>query len=227
MAKRRTKTPQDGLIVRDPSKNPAPAPAPAPEPQPKPQPKPEPKPEPKPAPQPDPEPEIDPIEEPTPEPQPDEPAEKEFNDPEPEAPDASGTDSFEELSARIKAAEAPKEKKIIPDDPLVTRTRRKKRKGQSDPDSFRIEGYILMLVTDTVFPFTFAFINNMLDKRHKIEAHRLSLDDKDFAKLEPLADQAADYMNVNLNPIAGFLLVSTFMYGNNLMNVRMQMTAKE
>ena len=84
-----------------------------------------------------------------------------------------------------------------------------------------------MLVADTVFPFAFAGINNLLDKRHKIQAHKLALNDKDFAKLEPLADQAADYMAINLNPIAGFLLISTFMYGNNLLTLRMQIEAGE
>ena len=61
----------------------------------------------------------------------------------------------------------------------------------------------------------------MLDKRIKISAVDLQLDDKQMAKLEPLADQAADYMAINLNPIAGFFLMSSFMYGNNLLTLRM------
>jgi hypothetical protein len=38
-----------------------------------------------------------------------------------------------------------------------------------------------------------------------------------------LANQAADYMAVNLNPIAGFFIVAAFMYGNNLISLRVQM----
>ena len=80
------------------------------------------------------------------------------------------------------------------------------------------------MIVDTVFPFALSGINNLLDKRIKIQPQQLSLNDKDFEKLEPLADQAADYMNINLNPIAGFMPMAVFIYGNNLLNVRMQIT---
>jgi hypothetical protein len=130
-------------------------------------------------------------------------------------------DQFNELLGKIEGAEAPPKTKRERK-PVIEKTTRKKKKGESSPDSFRVEGYILMLVVDTVFPFAFSTINNMLDKRIKIQSYDLALNDKDFKKLEPLADQAADYMAVNLNPIAGFFLVATFMYGNNVINLRMQ-----
>ena len=132
----------------------------------------------------------------------------------------SSDEDFEALQQRIAAASAPEPQKKTRR-PGVEKTTRKKKKGQSDPDSFRIEGYILLLITDTVFPFAFAALNNMLDKRIKISAVDLQLDEKQMSKLEPLADQAADYMAINLNPIAGFFLMSTFMYGNNLLTLRM------
>jgi len=138
---------------------------------------------------------------------------------------ASSTDEpkseFDELQEKIEGAEIPKEK-ISEGKPLFEQTKRKIKKGGSSPDSFRIEGYVLLLVTDTIFPFTLAFLNNLLDKKTKVKATDLQLNETDFKKLEPLADQAADYMSVNLNPIAGFLLVSTFMYSNNLLATRMQ-----
>lgn len=132
----------------------------------------------------------------------------------------STDEDFEALQQRIASASAPEPQKKTRR-PGVEKTTRKKKKGQSDPDSFRIEGYILLLMTDTVFPFAFAALNNMLDKRIKISAVDLQLDEKQMSKLEPLADQAADYMAINLNPIAGFFLMSTFMYGNNLLTLRM------
>lgn len=138
---------------------------------------------------------------------------------------AEPANEFDELLGKIGGASAP-EAKVKKDKPLIEGTRHKKKKGESSPDSFRIEGYVLLLITDTVFPFTFAFLNNMLDKKMKVTASDLQLSEKDFAKLEPLADQAADYMSISLNPIAGFLLISTFMYGNNLIAVRMQLTAE-
>lgn len=128
---------------------------------------------------------------------------------------------FDELQEKIEGAEIPKEK-MSEGKPLFEQTKRKIKKGGSSPDSFRVEGYVLLLVTDTVFPFTLAFLNNLLDKKVKVKATDLQLNETDFKKLEPLADQAADYMSVNLNPIAGFLLVSTFMYSNNLLATRIQ-----
>lgn len=156
---------------------------------------------------------------------PEQPEQGEPEDPE-AAPEQTETETpstdedFEALQQRIASASAPEPQKKTRR-PGVEKTTRKKKKGQSDPDSFRIEGYILLLITDTVFPFAFAALNNMLDKRIKISAVDLQLDEKQMSKLEPLADQAADYMAINLNPIAGFFLMSTFMYGNNLLTLRM------
>jgi hypothetical protein len=130
-------------------------------------------------------------------------------------------DQFDELLGKISGAEAgqPKEKVVKP---IITKEKRKRKKGESSAESFRIEGYILLLATDTLFPTLLAWVNNMVDKKHrKLMASDLQLSQKDFDKLEPLADQAADYMSVNLNPIAGFFLVSAFMYTNNMIVIKM------
>ena len=135
--------------------------------------------------------------------------------------DEPETDQFDELLGKISGAEAgtPKEKVVKP---IITKEKRKRKKGESSADSFRIEGYILLLATDTLFPTLLAWVNNMVDKKHKkLMASDLQLSQKDFDKLEPLADQAADYMSVNLNPIAGFFLVSAFMYTNNMIVIKM------
>jgi hypothetical protein len=134
---------------------------------------------------------------------------------------SSETDEFDVLLGKISGAEAgtPKEKVVKP---IITKEKRKRKKGESSADSFRIEGYILLLATDTLFPTLLAWVNNFVDKKHKkLMASDLQLSQKDFDKLEPLADQAADYMSVNLNPIAGFFLVSAFMYTNNMIVVKM------
>jgi hypothetical protein len=141
--------------------------------------------------------------------------------PEPEV--KTGTDDFDELLGKVKGASAgqPKEKS---NQPLITKEKRKRKRGESSPDSFRIEGYILLLATDTVFPTLLAFINNLIDKKHKkISADELRLAEKDFNKLEPLADQAADYMTIHLNPVAGFFLISAFMYTNNIIAIKMEL----
>lgn len=128
--------------------------------------------------------------------------------------------AFDELLGKIENADIPHSKEKV-EKPLIEKTKRKRKKGESSPDSFRIEGYVLLLVTDTIFPFGLAFLNNILDKKIKVDATDLQLNEKDFNKLEPIADQAADFMAVNLNPIAGFFLVATFMYSNNLIALRM------
>ena len=140
----------------------------------------------------------------------------------PETEQTKGTtDEFDELLGKINGAEAgtTKEKVVKP---IITKEKRKRKRGESSADSFRIEGYILLLATDTLFPTLLAWVNNMVDKKHKkLMASDLQLAQKDFDKLEPLADQAADYMSVNLNPIAGFFLVSAFMYTNNMIVIKM------
>ena len=144
-------------------------------------------------------------------------------EPEPETETATETtkkSEFDELQEKIAGA-TPPEPQQARQRPPVEKTTRRKKKGESSPDSTRIEGYILVLVTDTVFPFGFAAINNMLDKRIKINASDLVLSEKQAKELEYLADQAADYMQVNINPIAGFFIAASFMYGNNLMTIRM------
>jgi hypothetical protein len=142
-------------------------------------------------------------------------------EPQPE-PEVKTGDDFDELLGKVSGASAGQPKDKGPQ-PLITKEKRKRKKGESSPDSFRIEGYILLLATDTAFPTILAFINNMVDKKHrKITADELRLAEKDFNKLEPLADQAADYMTVHLNPIAGFFIIATFMYANNIIAVKME-----
>ena len=63
----------------------------------------------------------------------------------------------------------------------------------------------------------------MIDKKHKqIEPTELQLDQKSFDKLEPLADQAADYLSFNINPVAGFFIASSLMYANNMIAIKMK-----
>jgi hypothetical protein len=142
--------------------------------------------------------------------------------PEEEVPaEQAGTDSFDEMMNKIQGAAVPPkaEKK---EKPFAERKTRKSKKGASDPEATRIEGFILLIAVDTLFPFSLAFLNNMLDKKGKrVEPKDLQLDQKSFDKLEPLADQAADYLSFNINPVAGFFIASSLMYANNLIQIKM------
>jgi len=135
-------------------------------------------------------------------------------------------DTFDELLGKVKSAEIPTDTKRR-EKPLFESTRQKAKRGKTSPDSMQIEGYVLLLAMDTVFPTAFSFLNNMLDKKLKVQAHQLSLKPEQWKALEPLADQAAAYLAINLNPIAGFMLISTFMYGNNLIGVRMELSTEK
>lgn len=129
---------------------------------------------------------------------------------------------FDELLGKIKGAEAPSPKTPKGEAPIFEKKKRKSKKGESDPNSFRMQGYLLLLATDTIFPAALSFANNMLDKKHKISVAELKLNDRDFASLEPIADQAADYMSININPIAGFFIMASFLYANNIIILKMQ-----
>jgi hypothetical protein len=139
---------------------------------------------------------------------------------EPKVP-SEDKDDMADLIGKIEGAKAPlkAEKK---EKPFVERKTRKSKKGVSDPEATRIEGFILLIAVDTLFPFTLAFLNNLLDKKGKrITPQDLQLDQKSFDKLEPLADQAADYLSFNINPVAGFFIASSLMYANNLIQIKM------
>jgi len=141
-----------------------------------------------------------------------------------EAAANGSTDDFDEILGKISGAEPgqPKEKQKKD---LITREKRARKKGATSAESFHIEGYILLLATDTLFPTVLAIVNNMIDRKHdKLKTDDLRLSQQDFDKLEPLADQAAAFMSVQLNPVAGFFIVSAFMYANNMIAVKMQLS---
>ena len=136
------------------------------------------------------------------------------------------SDDIDVIKKKIKEAEGKTEPEKGVKNPLLSREKTKRKRKTAKPEEFHIEGYVLLMVSDTVFPFAFSFINNMLDSRVKISSSALQLNEKDFSKLEPLADQAAEFLTVHINPVVGFAIVSTFMYSNNLMIARMSAEAK-
>jgi hypothetical protein len=139
----------------------------------------------------------------------------------PETPQAGTPDSFDELFEKIKTAEGKTGTGSVKA-PLVSKEAKKRKRNASSPDSFYIEGYILLMAVDTIFPFTFAWLNNIMSKQVKVSPTQLVLTEKDFTKLEPLANQAAEYLTFHINPVLGFALVSSFMYGNKLLIARME-----
>jgi hypothetical protein len=204
---------QDGLLIKEKPEAPKPE---APEPE---------APEPE-APEPEaPEPEAPEPEAPGPEAPGPEAPEPEKGEPEKGEPEKVKLDELKDLFKKIEQAEGKTETTGGAKPPLFSTERKKRKRGESSPDNFRIEGYILLMVIDTVFPFSLSWLNNMFDKRVKIPATRLMLTEKQFKELEPLADQAADYLAIHVNPVVGFLLVSSFLYSNNLIQARIEIAS--
>lgn len=102
--------------------------------------------------------------------------------------------------------------------PLIEKTRKKKTKRESSPDSFRIEGFILLIAVDVIFPTAIKFLNDKILKKQGVPLDNLRMTDEQMKKIEPLANQAADYMQVHINPITGFFIASGFVYTNNYVN---------
>jgi hypothetical protein len=196
------------------------------------EPKGEPKEEPKGEPKEEPkgEPWEEPQEEPKGEPK-EEPKEKPKEKPKEEPKDDISFGSINEFEAanemdeKIKSSTYTQENKKGATKPLLERKQKKISKTQSDPNSFRVGGYMLLLVTDTAFPFLFSYIHNMFEKRFSMQFDELQLEEKQMDELTMLANQAADYLSININPVAGFIIMSAFMYGQNFFILRSQKVA--
>ena len=141
-------------------------------------------------------------------------------------PDPDEIDGFEKLTEEIENAQEIKEKEEGAIKPPIKRTRAKKKRGESDPDYFRIEGYILLVACDVVFPGIMVLLNNKILKRQKIDIEQLQLDEKEGKKLEPLANQCADYLMIHMNPIWGFTITAGILYGNHYIKLTTRMNNK-
>jgi superfamily II DNA/RNA helicase len=127
--------------------------------------------------------------------------------------------AYQEMKDKIKAADGTQEKGGLKS-PLTVEKTTKPRAKRTGAGKFHLEGYILLLAIDTIFPLTLSFAHNLFVKQGKIKATDLQLGEKDMTKLEPLADQAAKHLTINMSPVTGFLIASSFMYANNLIALK-------
>ena len=75
-----------------------------------------------------------------------------------------------------------------------------------------ITGYVLLLVTDAVFPALIAFALGRWGGRDDVRASQLRLDEKDKAALQPIADEAARRLVTAVDPLLLYAVVSGAMY---------------
>lgn len=191
---------------------------------------------PEPVPEPITEPDPEPVTEPEPEPTPDknpEPVEEPKVEPETETEEVPEVnDHFKMMQDKIKEFEKsnPVSKDVNYEEggtPLFEtkepgdKTKRKPSRKRSKKNESEIEGYILLTVMDMLIPSGFILVNNMFTKK-KIKFGSLSLSEKQFQKLEPLADRAAESLQINSNPLTTFFIVGTVMYAGNFMALKQQ-----
>jgi len=222
------KDPKNGLLIKEkPKTKPEPKPKPEPEPEPKPEPKPKPEPEPEPEPDPEPTPEPEPEPKPEPEPEP-EPKPKPTPEPEPEPKDkkkglyinrekgGNTPDSIEDLRNQIKDLDVETVQSKVPKKPIVERKKTQRRgRKKNQPDSFQVEGYVILMVIDTLIPSILVAGNNMFNKKFKLKTTDLQFSPEQWKQVEPIADQAAEFLTININPVAGLFIVSGIFYGSN------------
>lgn len=75
-----------------------------------------------------------------------------------------------------------------------------------------VTGYILLLVLDVAIPNLLAFL---IFRKKKIDITKIQLTPKQLRELEPIADQAAKYLNLQINPLLVLIASMGAMYMNN------------
>ncbi len=68
-----------------------------------------------------------------------------------------------------------------------------------------IDGYMLLIITDTIFPLGISFFMKKFLKKD-VSVKDIKLTAEEFTKLEPIADKTAEYLSLNMNPLLVFAL---------------------
>ncbi len=100
--------------------------------------------------------------------------------------------------------------------------KRKRRSRQPKIDSEGlVTGYLLLFVTNMVFPQLASFVFNTTSKKQQVDSKAIALNDEQLTELRPIADAAADYIQVKINPLVLFGVMTSVMYTSNIAeNVR-------
>lgn len=117
----------------------------------------------------------------------------------------------------------------IQDDPPKKRKRGRPRKDEKqepvEPPQAEIQasdyinGAMFILLIDLLLPNVIAFGNNKLTKK-KIKASKMQMTDKQRSDLQPLADEVAKHLLVNVSPITLFVISLVGIYGINFMMLK-------
>lgn len=118
---------------------------------------------------------------------------------------------FDEIQNQLQNTTQYVSENVTSEDKTLFEKKKRDKKGKAIDDSFQIEGYILLMLMDMLFPLAISFIVGFVAKKN-IKASDLQLDDEALKRLEPLADQCAKQLSVNVSPITGFFVLSGIFY---------------
>lgn len=90
------------------------------------------------------------------------------------------------------------------------------------PASSLIDGGLLILLMDILFPLVIMFLHNRFAKAGKISVESLQLSDKQKADLKPVADAAAQRLTLQMNPVWLLVVSMGGIYGINYMTARLE-----
>lgn len=95
---------------------------------------------------------------------------------------------------------------------------RKKRRGRQpkvDIDGL-VTGYLLLFVVNMIFPALAAFVIGQTMSNYEIDVNGIKLQEEQLTELRPIADAAAEHLQMKVNPLVLFGIMTSVMYTGNV-----------
>lgn len=95
---------------------------------------------------------------------------------------------------------------------------RKKRRGRQpkvDIDGL-VTGYLLLFVVNMIIPTLAVFVIGQTTSKYEIDVNRVKLNEEQLSELRPIADAAAEHLQMKINPLVLFGVMTSVMYTGNI-----------
>jgi hypothetical protein len=102
-----------------------------------------------------------------------------------------------------------------PETEKKTRKKRRSRQPKVDVDGL-VTGYLLLFVVNMIVPTLAAFVVGQASSKYEIDANRVKLNEEQLSELRPIADAAADHLQMKINPLVLFGVMTSVMYTGNI-----------
>lgn len=108
--------------------------------------------------------------------------------------------------------EAKEDDKVEKNEPIieVEKKPRKKRTTRKSKNELQVEGAIILAVIDFAFPTAIAAVAKIIG--YQVSADSLMLDEGETERLMPYANNFAESLSLNLNPMTAFALMAALAY---------------